>query len=299
MSLAATTADLHAPRWGAHSSPNGTAPAVWSVRIGPLAVAAVLVAALVGCGERQRRLRLATTTSTDNTGLLDHVLPVFERRTGIEVDVIAVGTGKALALARNGDVDAVLVHAPDAEREFVGAGHGVERRRVMHNDFVILGPRSDPARLRGSNDALVALRAIAADRLPFVSRGDDSGTHKKEKALWHQAGITPSGPWYLETGQGMGQTLLVADEKQAYVLSDRGTAIAFRDKIGLVVLCEGDPRLVNPYSIIAVNPRRHPYVRYREALALIEFLTSREGQELIAGFRMRGEQLFHPDALRP
>jgi len=245
-----------------------------STRTNPLAAAAVALLALfvvptafLGCGERQRRLRLATTTSTDNTGLLDHILPVFERRTGIEVDLIAVGTGKALALARNGDVDAVLVHAPDAEREFVGAGHGVERRRVMHNDFVILGPRSD--------------------------------TDKKEKALWHQAGITPSGPWYLETGQGMGQTLLVADEKQAYVLSDRGTAIAFRDKIGLVVLCEGDPRLVNPYSIIAVNPRRHPYARYREALALIEFLTSREGQELIAGFRMRGEQLFHPDALRP
>ena len=257
------------------------------------------IVALAGCGHRGdvRRLRLATTTSTDNTGLLEHILPAFERQTGIAVDVIAVGTGKALELGRNGDVDAVLVHAPAAEREFVRAGYGVKRTRVMHNDFVVLGPRLDPAGIRGLGDAVAAFKAIAAARAPFVSRGDDSGTHKKEKAIWREAEITPAGPWYLETGQGMGQTLLVADEKRAYVLADRGTAIAFADKVDLVVLCEGDERLRNPYSIIAINPRRHPHVRYREALALIEFLTSRAGQELIAGFRMKGQQLFHPDAL--
>jgi len=256
----------------------------------------ILLGMSAGCGEGRGRLRLATTTSTDNSGLLDHLLPAFERKTAIKVDVVAVGTGKALELARNGDVDAVLVHAPEAEEQFVAAGYGVERTRIMHNDFVILGPRSDPARIRGSRDALSALKAIAADRLTFVSRGDESGTHKKEQALWREARVAPSGPWYLQTGQGMGHTLLVADEKNAYVLSDRGTAIAFRERIDLVVLCEGDPRLVNPYSLIAVNPRRHPHVHYRQAMALIGFLTSRAGQELIASFRTGGQQLFYPDA---
>lgn len=264
-------------------------------------VAAVWALAVLGvsCGSagQHPRLRLATTTSTDNSGLLDHILPAFEREAGVKVDVIAVGTGKALALARNGDVDVVLVHAPKAEREFVAAGGGVNRTLVMHNDFVILGPPSDPVKIHGSHDAVAALRAIAAAEAPFVSRGDESGTDKKEKALWREAGIAPAGPWYLETGQGMGQTLVVADEKRAYVLADRGTAIAFRDKAELLVLCGGDRRLMNPYSVIAVNPKRQPHVRYREALALIRFLTSERGQRLIGGFRLGGQQLFHPDAL--
>ena len=248
-------------------------------------------------GRKPVSIKLATTTSTENSGLLDHLLPAFKRRTGIEVEVIAVGTGKALRLGEKGDVDVLLVHAPAAESRFVEAGFGVNRREVMWNDFVIAGPASDPARIRGSKDAASALSKIARSGAPFASRGDWSGTHEKELELWAAAGIEPSGDWYLSTGQGMGPTLIVADEKQGYVLTDRGTLVAFEGKIGLAALCEGDPRLANPYGVIAVNPARHGHVKFEAATSFIDWLTSPEGREAIAAFAKNGKRLFFPGAL--
>ena len=245
-------------------------------------------------GRGTARLRLATTTSTENSGLLEVLIPPFEEAFGFRVDVIAVGTGKALRLAERGDVDLVLVHAPAAEEAFVEAGFGLERRPVMYNDFVILGPTEDPARVAESRSAAAAFARIARARAPFVSRGDDSGTHKKERALWQRAGIQPAGPWYLDAGQGMAATLTMAYEKQAYTLTDRGTYLALRDILDLVVLYQGDPELLNPYHVIVVNPARHPHVRAREARTLAAWLTSPQAQGIIAGFRNRGEVLFHP-----
>ena len=243
-------------------------------------------------------VRLATTTSTENSGLLEYLLPAFERATGYHVHVIAVGTGKALRMGRDGDVDVVLVHAPAAEAEFVAAGHGLRRHPVMHNDFLIVGPRDDPAHVRGLTDAAEALRRIAAARAPFVSRGDDSGTHKKERALWRAAGVQPKGRWYREAGQGMGRVLQMASELDAYTLTDRGTWLALRDGLALQPLVAGDERLYNPYGIIAVNPARHPGVNLAGARALIHWLTGQDGQRRIAAYRLHGEPLFHPDALR-
>ncbi len=250
------------------------------------------------------RMKLATTTSTVDTGLLDSILPPFEKRFNLKVDVISVGSGKAIALARNGDVDAILVHDPRAEEEFVRDGHGVNRRGVMYNDFVIIGPEKDPARIAGTHDAVAALKAIAEAKAPFVSRGDDSGTHQKEKALWKEAGLAPegkttnppSGAWYMETGQGMGATLTIADEKKAYCLADRATYTAFSGKVNLLILCEGDRRLLNQYSVIAVSPARHPHVDYLHAMCLIGWLTSSEGQKMIGEFTKKGAALFHPNA---
>ncbi|MFO8015163.1 MAG: substrate-binding domain-containing protein [Phycisphaerae bacterium] len=242
-------------------------------------------------------LRLATTTSTENSGLLDRLLPPFEARFGAEVRVVPVGTGRALALGRNGDADVLLVHAPAAEAAFIEAGYGVNRRAVMVNDFLLLGPAADPAGVAETDSAADALAAVARAEAPFVSRGDDSGTHKKERALWAEAGIEPAGPWYLEVGQGMGATLLLADEKRAYCLSDRGTYLAMRDKIDLEVRFEGDPVLRNPYSIIAVNPARHPDVNYAGAMALVGWVTSPRGQRLIGDFQVDGEGLFQPTAV--
>ncbi len=282
----------------------------WGQRCCVFAVGLV-VAALWGCGEKPPdkskaatprgssapvRLRMATTTSTENSGLLSVLLPPFEAAHGCKVDVIAVGTGKALKLGENGDVDVVFVHARKAEDAFVAAGFGVGRRDVMYNDFVILGPKADPAGIKGLADAAAALKQIASKRAVFCSRGDDSGTHKKERALWAEAGIVPQGSWYIQTGQGMGATLTIADEKQAYVLADRGTYMAYRDKIELALLCQGDKRLFNPYGIIAVNPKRYPHVKRELAQQLIEFVTSPEGQGIIASYRKGGEQLFHPNA---
>ena len=251
-----------------------------------------------GAGPRAS-LKLATTTSVDHSGLLDVLLPAFAAEHGIKVDVIAVGTGKAIRLAENGDVDVILVHAPEAEREFVEAGHGVGRRRVCHNDFVILGPSSDPAAVGGMTDAAAALGKIARSKCPFVSRGDESGTHMKEEALWRASGIVPEGPWYMAAGQGMGPCLVIAHEKQAYVLADRGTYLAFRSKLDLKVLVEGDERLVNPYSVIAVDPATQPHVKHAAAMKLIEWLTSPEAQRIIADFKVGGELLFHPEAATP
>ena len=242
---------------------------------------------------------MSTTTSTDNSGLLAVLLPPFEKANDCTVDVIAVGTGKALKLGENGDVDVVFVHARAAEDKFVADGFGVGRKAVMHNDFVVVGPKEDPAGLTPAQSAAEAFRRLGEGTAPFISRGDDSGTHKKERAMWKEAGIEPSGSWYSEAGQGMGAVLRIADEKHAYTLADRGTFIAYSDKIDLVVLYEGDPLLYNPYGIIAVNPAKHPHAEYDMATRFIAYVTSPEGQKIIAGFKLKGRQLFFPDAMPP
>ncbi len=242
-------------------------------------------------------LKLATTTSTENSGLLNILLPPFQEKYNLKVDVIAVGTGKAIALGKNGDVDVLLVHDPEAEKEFVENGFGVNRREVMYNDFIILGPVNDPAKIKGIKDAILAFKKIAEQKYFFASRGDASGTDKKEKNIWKLAQINPEGDWYMEVGQGMGTTLQIADEKQAYVLCDRGTFLAYQDKIELRVLIEGDPLLFNPYSIIAVNPALYPQVKYEEAMQLIAWVTSITGQKIIREYKIEGEILFHPVAI--
>lgn len=243
----------------------------------------------------ETRLRMSTTTSVEDSGLLKVLLPPFEKINNVKVDVIAVGTGQALKLGENGDVDLVFVHVKEAEEEFVSKGFGVNRREVMYNDFVVIGPKEDPAGIRG-NDAVRALRMIAEKKSPFISRGDESGTHKKERKIWDLAGIKPSGPWYLETGQGMGATIQVATEKQGYCLADRGTFLAFEKKTDLIILCEGDERLLNIYGIIAINPEKYPHVKYDLATALIGFVMSPEGQKIIAEYKKDGKVLFTPGA---
>ncbi len=260
-----------------------------------LAISLLLVSSVYA---NQIHLKLATTTSTENSGLLGVLLPPFEEKSGIKVDVIAVGTGKALKLGENGDVDIVLVHARAAEDEFIEEGHGVNRRDVMYNDFIVLGPSDDLAEIKGENNVILALKKIADRKTYFVSRGDDSGTDQKEKSLWKEVGINPEEKWYIEIGQGMGATLQVADEKQAYVLCDRGTFLAYKNKIDLIILSEGDPLLFNPYGIIAVNPARYPQVKYVEAMQLIAWITSIEGQKIIKEYRKEGEVLFHSMAIK-
>jgi len=259
-------------------------------------VVLLLLAFVAACSQAEpARVRLATTTSTENSGLLEWLLPPFEERENIEVQVIAVGTGQALALGERGDADLLLVHARAREDAFMDAGHGAERRDVMWNDFVILGPPSDPAGVHGLTDASVALRRIADAKSPFVSRGDDSGTHIKERALWAKTGGPPEGePFYLDAGQGMGKCLVMADEKRAYVLADRGTFLSVKSTIDLEVLVEGDPALRNPYGVILVDPKRHPGVHAGAAGRLFDYLTSPAGQARISAFRVDGAQLFHP-----
>lgn len=243
------------------------------------------------------RLKLSTTTSTDNSGLLAVLHPAFEKKYGVKVDVIAVGTGKALKIGANGDVDVVFVHAPAAELKYVESGDFVDRKAVMHNDFVIVGAQSDRANLASANSAIDALQRIADSKADFISRGDDSGTHKKENSLWQQAKINPEGSWYIQAGQGMGAVLKIADEKQAYALTDRGTQIAYADKMSLKVVYDGDEALFNPYHVMAVNPEKHRYVNYPLASKYIAFVTSTEGQKIIADFKKSGQQLFYPDAI--
>jgi len=243
-------------------------------------------------------LKLATTTSTENSGLLEVLLPPFEEKFDVKVDVIAVGTGQAIKLGENGDVDILFVHAREAEDKFIQDGHGVNRRDVMFNDFIILGPSNDPAEIGSESSVILVFKRISDRKAYFVSRGDDSGTHKKEKDLWQNAKISPEGEWYMEIGQGMGTTLQVADERQAYVLCDRGTFLAYKHKIDLIVLFEGDPLLFNPYGIMAVNPASYPQVKYIEAMQLIAWLTSVEGQKVIEGYKKEGEILFHPMAIK-
>ena len=243
----------------------------------------------------QEILRLATTTSTYETGLLDYIFPPFEKENNIKIHVISVGTGKAIKFGENGDVDIILVHARRAEDKFVEDGFGVNRKDVMYNDFIILGPEEDPAGIMGLNNASEALNKIYETKSAFVSRGDDSGTHKKERALWEKTGLKLAGEWYLESGQGMNATLKMADEKNAYVMVDRGTYLFSKDNMRLKIVVEGDKDLFNPYGVIAVNPNKHPHVKHEFSMALIAWLTSVECQELINDFKINGEQLFIAD----
>lgn len=241
-------------------------------------------------------LRLATTTSTENSGLLEYLLPAFEKESGYRVHVIAVGTGKALRLGRDGDVDILMVHAPNAETKFVNEGYGVERVPVMYNDFVIVGPGSDPARIAGSRSLAEVMQKIAKTGSNFISRGDDSGTHKKELGLWSKAAIKAKGKWYKEVGQGMGKVIQIAGEMEAYTLTDRGTWLAYQDKSPLKVVFEGDKSLFNPYSIMAINPQKYADLNHAGAEALINWITSNSAQTLIGQFRLHGQQLFTPDS---
>ena len=257
----------------------------------------LLLSLLVACQSEPETLTLATTTSTYDSGLLDAILPDFEETYGARVDVVAVGTGQALALGEAGDVDVLLTHARAREEAFVEAGYGVNRRDVMVNDFVILGPESDPAGIRGMSDAAAALQRIAETESLFVSRGDDSGTHIRELALWQAAGIDPQGDWYESAGQGMGATLTIAAEQGAYTLGDRGTFVARSEEgLDLVVLVEGDERLLNPYSVIAVNPALHDGINAELANNFIEWITSPKTQAAINGYRRNGQQLFFATA---
>jgi len=242
-------------------------------------------------------IKLATTTSTYNSGLLDYLLPEFTADTGIEVEVISVGTGKALEMGRNGDVDVVLVHARPSEDEYMAGGYGSVRKDVMYNDFIIIGPADDPAGIAGLSVA-EAMAKIAESESLFVSRGDDSGTNKKEKILWSEAGVTAEGKWYLEAGQGMGAVLVMAYEQGGYTLTDRGTYIAYTadEKTDQPILVEGDPILFNPYGIMDVNPALHDYVDSEGAMALIDWITSEKGQTLIGDFRLQDKVLFYPSA---
>jgi tungstate transport system substrate-binding protein len=244
-------------------------------------------------------IRLSTTTSTENSGLLGWLLPAFEAKTGTKVHVISVGTGKALELAKNGDVDVTLVHARPMEDKFVADGYGIDRRDVMYNDFVVAGPVADPAGLRGSKDVLAAFRKIASSGAKFISRGDNSGTDIMERNYWKAAGVQPSGSSYISAGLGMGEVLNMAAELQAYTLTDRATYGAYKAKTGLEIVVEGDKSMFNPYGIIAVNPARHKDINYKGATMLINWITSPEGQQKIAAFRPAGQQLFYPSATAP
>ena len=247
----------------------------------------------------ERAVILATTTSTQDSGLLDVLVPMFRERTGYNVKPIAVGSGQALALASRGEADAILAHAPDAEMKLVESGDVINRRLVMHNDFVVVGPASDPAGIRGLRTAREALKNIATAKATFISRGDNSGTDQLEKKLWREIGIDPRGqPWYREAGQGMGQVLNLASEKQAYTISDRGTYLAMRNRLQLGVLLEGERSLLNIYHVMQVNPQKHPKVNAEGARAFVEFMVSPEAQEAIGKFGTEkfGQSLFFADA---
>jgi len=260
------------------------------------ALAALIAPALLS-GAETVTIKCLSTTSTENSGLTDYLLPMFEDKTGIRVLLIARGTGAALEAGKRGDADVVLVHAKSAELKLVEEGYFTDRRDVMYNDFIILGPEADPAGIKGAATAEEAFRNISEAAAPFISRGDNSGTHKKELGIWADAGIAkPSGEWYMEVGQGMAKAMRIASEKGAYVLADRGTWLSKKDKMHLGVLLEGDPGLFNQYGVMAVNPEKHPHVKYREALAFIQWLVSGEGQRAIGGFKVNGKQLFIPNA---
>ncbi|MEJ7806045.1 MAG: substrate-binding domain-containing protein, partial [Telluria sp.] len=247
----------------------------------------------------QQVIRLSTTTSTDNSGLLAYLLPAFEAHSSSKVHVIAVGSGKALELAKNGDVDVTLVHARAAEDAFVAAGHGVNRRDVMYNDFVLVCPVADPAGIKGGKDVIAAFRRIAASDTKFISRGDNSGTDVMEKSYWKLAGAMPPAPRYLSAGLGMGEVLNMAAEMQACTLADRATYVTYQPRTALALMVQGDPRMFNPYGIIAVNRARHPGVNHKGARALIDWMTSPDGQRRIGAFRAGGQQLFVPNSPVP
>ena len=247
----------------------------------------------------QNFITVASTTSTEQSGLFKYLLPIFEKKSGTQVRVVALGTGQALDMARRGDADVVFVHARAAEEKFLAEGYGVKRFPVMYNDFVLVGPKSDPAKIGGGKDILEALRKVKSAAAPFVSRGDRSGTHMAELALWKTAGIniaTDKGPWYRDTGQGMGPALNSASSMNAYILTDRGTWISFKNRGALEILVEGDKKLFNQYGVMLVNPEKHRHVKEELGQAFIDWLVSPEGQQAIAGYKIGGEQLFFPNA---
>lgn len=267
-----------------------------------IVVAAALVGAALpgGSSAEERFITLASTTSTEQSGLFRHLIPIFRQDTGIDVRVVAVGTGQALAIGARGDADALFVHDRPGEDKFVADGHGIDRRDVMHNDFVIAGPASDPAGIKGVKDASEAFRRIAAARAPFASRGDDSGTHRMELRLWKAVAVDPrSDPNYRELGSGMGPTLNTAAGLDAYVVCDRATWASFQNRQNLVLLVAGDPALFNPYGSILVNPAKGPHIKAAEARIWHEWLTSGRARAAIAGFKVQGEQLFFPSAAAP
>jgi tungstate transport system substrate-binding protein len=260
---------------------------------------ACLVASTLSAVAADRFITVASTTSTENSGLFRYLLPLFQQDTGIEVRVVAVGTGQAIELAQRGDADVLFVHHKPSEEKFVAEGFGVVRFDVMYNDFVVVGPRTDPARVKGMTDVAAALAQIAAKQTMFVSRGDDSGTHKLELSLWKAAGVNvsaASGTWYREAGTGMGATLNTASGLEAYSLTDRGTWISFKNRGNLTLLLEGDSRLFNQYGVILVNPKKHPHVKTTEGQRFIDWLLADKGQQAIAAFRIEGERAFFPNA---
>ena len=266
-----------------------------ALAVAPLGVAAAAAEFIIAAAAAQFII-VASTTSTEQSGLFGHILPIFEAETGIEVRVVAQGTGQALETGRRGDADVVFVHARPLEERFVEEGYGVARVEVIYNDFVLVGPGDDPAGVAEAASAAEAMAAIAGAGVPFASRGDDSGTHVAETSLWAAAGIEPGGAWYRETGSGMGPTLNTAAQMDAYVLTDRGTWASFGNPGALEVLFEGDTALYNPYGVILVNPERHPHVRAEAGRAFIDWLIAPEGQAAIASFRPGGAQLFFPSA---
>ena len=248
---------------------------------------------------QEKSIVVASTTSTQDSGLFGHILPMFKAKTGIDVKVVAQGTGQALDTARRGDADVVFVHAKPAEEKFLSEGFGVKRYPVMYNDFILIGPKGDPAGIKGSKDIVAALGAIKAKGADFISRGDKSGTHQAELNLWKVAGIDiakDKGPWYKEIGQGMGAALNTASASNAYVLADRGTWLSFKNRGDLVIAVEGDKRLFNQYGVMLVNPEKHPSVKKDLGQQLIDWLVSTEGQKAIADYKINGEQLFYPNA---
>jgi tungstate transport system substrate-binding protein len=261
--------------------------------------AACIVVCTLSAVAADRFITVASTTSTENSGLFRHLLPLFQQDTGIEVRVVAVGTGQAIELAQRGDADVLFVHHKPSEEKFVAEGFGVARFDVMYNDFVVVGPRTDPAGVQGMTDVAAALAQIATKQALFVSRGDDSGTHKLERSLWKAAGVNvsaASGTWYREAGAGMGATLNTASGLEAYSLTDRGTWISFRNRGNLAILSEGDSRLFNQYGVILVSPKKHPHIKVTEGQKFVDWLLSDKGQQAIAAFRIEGEQAFFPNA---
>jgi tungstate transport system substrate-binding protein len=265
-------------------------------------IACRLLLALLFCTSlhaQDRFITVASTTSTEQSGLFKHLLPIFEKKTGIDVRVVALGTGQALDLGRRGDADVVFVHAKPLEEKFIAEGQGVQRFEVMYNDFVVVGPKSDPAKIAGTKDVVAALQKIKAAQAPFASRGDRSGTHFAELELWKAAGVDiakDKGAWYRETGSGMGPTLNTASGMNAYALTDRGTWLSFKNRGDLVIAVQGDRHLFNQYGVMLVNPANHPHVKKAMGQAFIDWLVSPEGQKAIAEYKIGGEQLFFPSA---
>jgi tungstate transport system substrate-binding protein len=266
-------------------------------------ILAAMAVAINASPAAERSIVLASTTSVEASGLLANILPQFAAKTGIAVNVVAQGTGKAIDTARRGDADLLLVHDPEAEQQFMDEGHGSTRRQVAWNDFVIVGPSSDPAHVRGGNDSVVALKAIAASQAPFVSRGDKSGTNAAELRLWKVAGLAPAAlskeKWYRDIGGGMGQALNAASSLDAYTLTDRGTWLSFNNKGSLTVAIEGDPRLLNRYDVIELNPQKHSAAKLADAKALADWLVSPDGQQAIGAYQLSGQKLFNPSAGSP